>query len=228
MIQTTNLLIVFMKAPLPGGVKTRLQPHLSPDESLLLYRAMGKDLVENLTDSPDYTLEIHFSPPHALTEMQAWLGQEQRYVPQSGGDLGERMHHSFQTAFARGYGKVVIIGSDLPTLGKAEILTAFSQLATYPVVLGPTDDGGYYLIGLREAQPALFQNVAWSTGEVLPQTLQNARDANLSVHLLEQKADIDTYAEVAALWKQLSGREELGNIHIPHTVAALKKILMSD
>ncbi len=228
MMQTNNLLIIFMKAPHPGRVKTRLQPHLSPDDSLLLYRAMGKDLIENLSGSPDYTLEIHFSPQDALTEMQVWLGQEQRYVPQSGGDLGERMHHSFQTAFARGYGRVVIIGSDLPTLGEGEIKTAFSHLATYPVVLGPTDDGGYYLIGLREAQPVLFQNIAWSTGEVLPQTLHNARDAQLPVHLLEQKADIDTFAEVRALWKELSGRGDTGSLRISHTFAVLKKIMTSD
>lgn len=223
MIESHNLLIIFMKAPRPGQVKTRLQPHLSPDDALLLYRAMGKDLVDNLAGSPEYDLEIHFSPRDAPGEMQAWLGQTLSYLPQSGGNLGERMHHSFQSAFTRGYDRVVIIGSDLPTLREGEIKTAFSQLAAFPVVLGPTDDGGYYLIGLREAQPVLFRNVAWSTGEVLPQTLQNTREARLPVYLLEQKADIDTYAEVAALWKRLNS--EAAAAHIPHTFAALKKIL---
>ena len=215
-----------MKAPLYGTVKTRMQPQLNADQSLALYKAMGIDLLQNLSRSTAYNLEIHFSPPHGLAEMRRWLGEEHPFIVQRGDDLGEKMLHSFRDALYRGYRKIIIIGSDLPTLDAGDIEEALSCLEEQPVVLGPTDDGGYYLIGLRGDFPALFTDVEWSTTRVLEQTLHNAKQASLPVHLLKQQSDIDTYQEVKTLWQGVCDDDALRK-KIPATYAALLNVFSS-
>ncbi|NIS38693.1 glycosyltransferase, partial [Candidatus Saccharibacteria bacterium] len=195
----SNALIIFMKAPRLGKVKTRMQPQLSERQSLGLYKAMGLDLVNQFSDASTYDVMIYFWPPQSEEEMQSWLGDDKIYSPQLGNDLGEKMHQAFTENFNGSYQKVVIIGSDLPTLDETIIQEAFRHLNEHDAVLGPTEDGGYYLIALNKPQPELFKNVRWSSESVLPQTLENADKAGLSVHLLEQRTDIDTYDEVEQL-----------------------------
>lgn len=217
-----NVLIIFVKAPIPGTVKTRLQPKLTPEQSLSLYMAMGEDLVSHFRNAGSFDLQIHFWPPDAEAELHQWLGTDLSYVAQNKGDLGSKMHLAFSHAFDQGYHRAVIIGSDLPTLNNGHIRYAFQQLENHDVVLGPTDDGGYYLIGLRALYPGLFENVKWSTGQVWPQTLKNVRKNGLRLAQLPRETDVDTIAEVLKLWKRLNqpgpGVDEK---IIPRTMAVL-------
>lgn len=220
-----NILIIFMKAPRPGTVKTRLQPELTPEQSQMLYRAMAEDLVNKFREASEFDLQIHFWPPDGREELIEWLGDDLAYHPQQGSNLGEKMHLSFVHVFEQGYRKAIIIGSDLPTLDFAQLEEAYRQLQTHDAVLGPTEDGGYYLIALKTPHPELFRNVPWSTPAVLSQTLKNARQANLRVARLNQERDLDTFPEVRRLWERLNQPQAgIEKTAIPRTAAALAEL----
>lgn len=144
---------------------------------------------------------VHFDPPEKQHEVEAWLRpllpENAKFVPQNPGDLGARLAHAFSKTFADGFQKAAVIGSDCVELNGETFGTAFQKLEGHDCVLGPTDDGGYYLLGLKATQPALFQNIAWSTEQTFAQTLDRARDAGLTVALLPQLRDVDTESD----WK---------------------------
>ena len=204
--KNNNALILFVKAPRIGEVKTRLQPELTPDQSVMLYRAMVEDFVNKFNNLSFCDLKIFFFPVNANKEMVRWLGDQLDYFPQQGKDLGERMHNAITEMLKQNYEKVAVIGSDIPTLDSTTIVRAFTSLEGYDVVLGPCKDGGYYLIGMKQPHPELFEEISWGTSVVLRQTIQKARTANLEIVQIEKKSDIDTYAEVKDLWKLLKKR----------------------
>ena len=113
---------------------------------------------------------------------------------QKGADLGERMQHAFETAFDQGYEKVIIIGSDLFELKPTHITTAFEVLESHEVAIGPSLDGGYYLLGMKQLEPALFKNKKWGTDSVLKNTLKDLQQQK--VKLLEALNDIDTFEDL--------------------------------
>ena len=125
-----------------------------------------------------------------------WPGYAQH--PQPAGDLGQRMHTAFATAFAAGAAKAIIIGTDCPELSADLLTSAFAQLDTHDVVLGPALDGGYYLLGMKELIPDFFQHKAWSTASVRTDTLADAARLGLRVALLPPLADVDTADDLAA------------------------------
>ncbi|MBM4295926.1 MAG: glycosyltransferase [Deltaproteobacteria bacterium] len=192
------LLIIFAKEPTPGQVKTRLMPPLSPEAAARVYQAFLMDILEEMSRLSGIRLALAYSPASAwnwfgkLAPGDAWL------FPQVEGDLGERMARAFDRAFQAGYGPVLLRGSDTPDLPGALMLAAQEVLKTRraDVVLGPAMDGGYYLIGLRAAQPGLFRELAWSTPEVLAATRARAQNLGLVLHLLEPWPDIDSHADL--------------------------------
>jgi rSAM/selenodomain-associated transferase 1 len=127
-------------------------------------------------------------------------------LPQRGHDLGDRLLSAFEQAHAAGYERCVIMSSDSPNLPLTNLVLAFEQLDTTPVVLGPCDDGGYYLIGLRQPQPTLFQDIAWSTEVVYRQTVERSAAAGLEVATLPTWYDIDTNADLERLHANLRTR----------------------
>lgn len=220
-----NALIIFAKTPRLGQVKTRLQPDLTPEESLLLYRAMVEDLMKQLEYTAFCDLKIFFYPSDAKAEMQNWLGDHYEYFPQNGEVLGDKMYSAMVEIFKQNYKKVVLIGSDIPTIDTTTIVRAFSNLGDYDVVLGPCQDGGYYLIGSKKPYPELFKDIIWSTSFVLQQTIERARTVKLEVVQLEIKSDIDTYIEVVELWKYLKKRNVKGKIsYKSKTFSVLNKL----
>ena len=194
-------LLVFAKAPRPGKVKTRLARSLGgsgpPDHeaAAALYRRMGRRVVDNVAEAPS-VLTVCYDPPDGEGEMREWLGSApQRYWPQGGGDLGERMSRMFARAFENA-NRVVVIGTDTPTVGAGTVARALAALDTADVVLGPSRDGGYYLMALREPCPALFRGIVWSTRTVLAESVVRARERGLGVTLLEVETDVDTAADL--------------------------------
>lgn len=199
--QNNNALILFVKAPRMRQVKTRLQPQLSPEQSLLLYRAMVEDMVSQLKDVGFCDLKIFFTPADAIGEIKSWLGNQFEYFPQRGDDLGAKMYHAIAGMLHQNYPKAVLIGSDIPTLDSTTVVRALTTLDEYDVVIGPCKDGGYFLIGMKQPHAELFQGVAWSTNLVLQQTFQHAQTAKLEIMQLEHQSDIDNYADVLQLWR---------------------------
>jgi len=224
-----NILAIFMKALRLGSVKTRLQPQLTPEQALTLYRAMGEDLVAKFRGAVGFDLQIHFWPPDGGEEMRQWLGDGLVFCAQEKGDLGWKMLRAFAHAFQQGYRKAVIIGSDLPTLDQSRIQEAFRQLETHDAALGPTDDGGYYLVALKSLHPELFANVSWSTEGVFAQTMENARRANLRVARLKKEADLDTFPDVRKFWERLHQPEPaIGKSAISRTYKVLAELFANE
>ncbi|MBM4302085.1 MAG: glycosyltransferase [Deltaproteobacteria bacterium] len=191
----TALLIIFAKEPRPGQVKTRLSPPLSPEEAAQLYHSFLLDILEEMARVPEMRLAVGFSPLKAQGFFRGLAPPGTDLFPQEGADLGERMARAIARGFAADFGPVVLRGSDIPDLPAAVVSEAREVLAAgqAQVVLGPCPDGGYYLVGLTEPQPPLFQGPAWSSRTVLADTLRLARQLGLRVHLLPPWPDIDTY-----------------------------------
>ena len=225
-LKQENLVCLFVKAPIPGKVKTRLQPDFTAEESLMLHKAMAEDLVSLLQDATNYHLVLFFWPPDQVQELRDWLGDGLDYVPQRGDDLGSRMHHAFEWAFQRGFRKTIVIGSDIPTLESVILERAFTLLNDSDVVLGPSMDGGYYLIGLRATRKSLFQNIPWGTGIVFKETESVIEAENLRLSRLPVKRDIDTGDDVRYLWRQYRDQPEVAEFsNIGHTRSVLYDII---
>ena len=188
-------LIIFVKAPRPGTVKTRLAQAIGPNAACAAYAALVKTLLGNLSALDSVVLR--FAPDDAAEEIQPWRRPLWQTQPQGPGDLGQRLASAFLASFTAGARRVVLIGSDCPAVTAADVRAAWAALETNDVVLGPARDGGYWLIGLRELRRELFESISWSTAEVLAQTLRRAEAARLRVGLLRELTDVDTETE----WK---------------------------
>lgn len=194
------LTIIFAKEPVPGEVKTRLSPPLRLEDACRLYHAFLEDILEEMGRLPRMDLGLAYTPAGAGDFFRRLTGKSVRVIPQEGRDLGERMLRTLSWSFGAGCQTVLLRGSDTPDLPGAFLAEARERLSTgaAQVVLGPSRDGGYYLIGLKAPYPALFAGIPWSTGRVLDETLKRAAQLSLQVHLLPYWSDIDTHADLLA------------------------------
>lgn len=192
------LLIIFAKEPQPGQVKTRLSPPLSPVEAAELYHYFFQDVAAEMASLPEIEVAIAFDPASARNFFETLAPKGVKLVPQADAGLSERLIQAFAWGFARGYEAVLIRNSDSPDLPGSIILEGAEGLLSgqADVVLGPSPDGGYYLIGLRRPCPKIFGEIPWSTDGVLQETLNRARSLGLKVHLLPSWADIDDVSEL--------------------------------
>ncbi len=194
------MLLVFVKPPRAGLVKTRLARDLGADAAAALYRALAERVREQTAPRDgEYARVFFFAPAEERREIEAWLPGE-TCVAQKGADLGERMAAAFAWAFARGTRPVVLIGTDAPDLTRAHVTEALAALAQNDVVLAPAQDGGYSLIGLGRPCPELFSDMNWSTPSVLADTLTRAQALGLLVATREPVFDIDTIEDLRDYW----------------------------
>lgn len=193
-MQMSALVMVFLKAPRTGTVKTRLGREIGMPAATDIYRELAEQQLRRIPAG--FRVEVHYAPRGAADEMQAWLGRHRNYRAQGGGDLGARLSKAFAEGFGRGYRQIIAIGSDCPELDKACLRRAAGKLAANDVVLGPATDGGYYLIGLRRPAPRLFEDIEWSTATVLVTTQARIQECGFSSSLLEEKEDIDDLASL--------------------------------
>lgn len=189
--------IVFAKAPRRGYVKTRLAAEVGGEDAVRIYRAIGRSTVDDLRRRAARIVVYHDPPDRdALAEVRRWLGTDGvKYRPQRGRDLGERMAHALEESLSVGH-PACIVGTDIPGIGHEIVTDAFAALVDADVVVGPATDGGYYLVALRRPLPELFNDVPWSTPDVLRVTLERAARLGARVRLLEPKRDVDTGADV--------------------------------
>lgn len=181
-------LIVMLKAPRPGTVKTRLG--MAPAVAAAAYRRLAEAVFAQVGACPG--VELRFTPADAEPEIRPWIKAGWRAEPQCEGDLGERLSDAFASHFGSGAERVVIIGADCPYVTTEDIQTAWRHLRSCDVVLGPAEDGGYWLIGLRQPRPELFDGIPWSSERVLSETLARAKALGLTTHLLRTLGDVDT------------------------------------
>jgi len=198
-----NCILIFVKLPEKGSVKTRLAKDMDHGFVQTLYRNFVLDLLETLKKSK-WPIIIYFHPPESGAAVSKWLGKNYTYAPQKGVDLGERMKNAFADVFADGFSKAILIGSDLPDLQNNILDMAFNALNVNDIVIGPSTDGGYYLIGFRNKSflPEVFKGISWSTDTVLKDTLKILKEKNYRAHFLPELRDVDTIEDLKALYER--------------------------
>lgn len=192
--------VIMSKVPVPGKTKTRLMDKLSGEECAAFHIACLKDILAEVRKLglKCYLYYTGGGPEHFPASLP-WDSLIIR--PQRGADLGEGMYHACREVLAE-HDRVVIIGTDLPDITSQILWQALEELDRHPIVLGPAQDGGYYLIGLKEAQALLFTGLDWGTERVLSQTLARAAALQIGVSLLAEKRDIDTWADLVHFYEQ--------------------------
>ena len=198
-----NALILFAKTPIANFSKTRLINPFTAEQAAEFYSASLKDVYNTMQDSIEFDLWIAIAPENFDEILFPLNLKPEKYFFQEGADLGERMSNAFKTLFDKSYKKISIIGSDFPQISVEAIKQTFNFLDTVECVLGPTLDGGYYLIGLNQHKESIFKDIEWSTEKVFQQTLQKAKLNNISVECLREQYDVDTVKEVKQLYLDL-------------------------
>ncbi len=216
-------LIIFAKSPIPGKVKTRLTPYITPTEAAELYKAFIADIICNAHKLRCEQITIAYTPANAETAFHGICGQSVSYIPQKGDDLGERMKNAFKHSFNKGSTRTVIIGTDSPTLPLSYIQNAFDALKEVPITIGPTFDGGYYLIGLTEQNDVIFDGIDWSTSKVFGQTLTKIQAINKQLYVLPPWYDVDTLDDLEFLRSHIQAMKYSDASDIPDkTMQSLK------
>jgi rSAM/selenodomain-associated transferase 1 len=190
-------ILLFLKAPERGKVKTRLSEVLGNGIALGLYQNFVADIIATL-QTGRYNFRICFHPPDAENKVTDWIGHEYVLVPQWGNHIGERMANAFRKTFVDGFDHVLLIGTDLPDLPATVIDDAFESLEKNAAVIGPAFDGGYYLIGFQSKTflPAVFEKIPWGTRQVFEKTIKIFEKNQYRVHRLPKWRDIDLYEDL--------------------------------
>ncbi len=203
-----NQVGVFAKYWQAGSVKTRLAASIGNVMAADLYRCFVEETIRIVDRSRCDIRTLVFSPPEQRASMAAIVDPSWGLWPQSDGSLGRRMSHFFFDAFRNGAEKVILVGSDTPSLPSARLAQAFRRLDRADVVLGPSDDGGYYLIGMKQPQPQLFQAIEWSTERVFDQTRAVIQRAGLLLAPLAPWYDVDRLDDLHRLQNDLQSLQQ--------------------
>ena len=192
---TRRAILIFVKYPEPGLVKTRLAATLGAECAAEIYRRLVAEVFLRLPEDEDVI--VCFDPAERREEIERWLngiatGKRLHFLPQCVGDLGARLTDAFAETFARGFQQVAAIGTDCVEIDAAIFAETWTTLDTHDVAIGPSEDGGYYLIALTAPSPAIFEKIPWSSASVLAETLARAASENLRIHLLPILHDVDT------------------------------------
>ncbi|MHC4456099.1 MAG: TIGR04282 family arsenosugar biosynthesis glycosyltransferase [Planctomycetota bacterium] len=195
-----NWILFFVKFPASGLVKTRLAEQLGEETATCLYKGFVTDILENLLNLK-VNFDIFFAPSDAQQKFCLWLGNKYSYIPQTGDNLGEKMKNAFEHAFTNNCTRVIIIGSDSPDLPAEFFNRSFKALESHDAIVGPSGDGGYYLIGFSKDAflSEAFESVAWSTPQVCEQTLNILKKHERDVYLLPQWYDVDTLDDLKTI-----------------------------
>lgn len=205
------------KIPRAGNVKTRLQPYLSPEQSAEIAAAFLHDAEAKARKICDKTI-IAFAPADEKKSLFNFVSPQNIFAAQKGKNLGERMFNAFKFAFKNGLDSVVMIGTDSPTFPAKFIEKAFNLLENSDAVLGESEDGGYYLIGLKTLRKEIFENVEWSSPETFVQTLRNIENCGLSLSFVPKWHDVDFPEDLERLKIELRENPKLA----PKTAKWLK------
>jgi uncharacterized protein len=191
--------IIFVRHPQYGKVKTRLASTMGDEKALAIYKLL---LAHTYSLVQNSTIPVYVYYTDDIVQDDLWQGEHIIKKKQQGTDLGKRMSNAFGEVFAAGHQKVIIIGSDCYELSPAEMIAAFNALEEKDAVIGPATDGGYYLLGLKKLIPAIFENIAWSTDTVKDETVKILHQKNYSVSLLQTLPDVDEEKDLPEAIKQ--------------------------
>lgn len=216
-----SCVLVFVRAPAIGKVKTRLAKMMAPRSVLDLYRCFVMDVLDMLTQA-GFQAVVCYHPKSAEQHVTAWLGDTYPYVPQEGSDLGARMANAFQAVFDQGCRRALLIGTDFPDLPAEIIQQALDGMRQKGAVIGPADDGGYYLIGFAREHflPVVFDAIPWGTKRVFEETLRIFSRHKRHPLVLPRWRDIDEHEDLLAFANDKTGDQKAA----PHTRALLRAL----
>ncbi len=220
---------IMTKAPQAGKVKTRLSPPLTPDEAAEINKCFLRDMAGSISracqQAPARGVGV-YTPLGSEAVYENILSPDFVLISQRGRDFGERLYFAAKDLFAVGFESVCLINSDSPTVPSSSFAEAANVLARPGdrVVLGPSEDGGYYLIGLKQAHGRFFEDIAWSTERVFEQTVQRAGEMGIAVHELPPGFDVDDEATLRKLCRELLQDESAAAAVAPNTRAFLMKM----
>jgi len=217
-----NAVVLFTRIPVPGKTKTRLQPLLTGEECCALHRALLRDIFNalNVKDAA-YDILVYYVPEGDLTELAKLLPDDCEFIPQRGVGIGERMHNAVAETFARGYRRCLVVGSDIPLLDSRIVIEAFNLLSNNDMVLNPTEDGGYYLIGFTEPCDKVFDIEGYGTSTVFEKTVSAVEEAGKTCAIGTRLLDIDEPDDLHRLAELL--KQDDPDI-CPETRKALKEL----
>ena len=198
---------IFAKYWQPGQVKTRLAVSIGADAAARLHRLFLKILLGRLEHIGRRRV-LAYSPAEHKVEFERIAGPRWSLQPQHTGDLGQRMRSYFERALVDGFRRIVLLGSDSPTVPADYVERAFEALEEHSVVLGPSADGGYYLVGIRDAVPPIFDNIMWSTDRVWSQTMARVETIGCSFQNLPDWYDVDTEVDLRRLLNELQNQSQ--------------------
>lgn len=196
-MSNSTALIIFIKNPQLGKVKTRLAKSIGNEKALNIYQQLLQ-ITHSVCLQCNFKRYLFYS--NFIDRTDNWAEKDFLKHQQIGDDLGQRMQHAFEFVFKLGHHKAIIIGSDCPTIKPQHLQNAETILNNKDVVFGPSEDGGYYLLGMKNAIPKLFENQPWSTELLLQNSIQKLKQLQLSHHLLPVLNDIDTLED----WEQFT------------------------
>ncbi|WP_462137376.1 TIGR04282 family arsenosugar biosynthesis glycosyltransferase [Candidatus Mycalebacterium sp.] len=201
-----NTVAVFLKHPTPGKVKTRMAKDIGNGRAAEIYASMAETVMKNIGEKHSFC--VFYDPPEMKNEIVRWLsGRATDFVAQKGETLGEKISNAIDDRVSAGNLKVVVIGTDCVDITAETITDSFERLDTADAVIGPCEDGGYYLIGLKTNRAELFSGIDWSTDRVMAQTLEKARKLRLNVSVLKTLRDIDCADDLnPQVMEKLNGR----------------------
>lgn len=211
-------IFIMAKYPTIGKVKTRLGKYLGKEEAARLYQCFLKDTVEKINYS-GVPFFIYYTPADKKEGFEQLFGNNLTYVAQKGDDLGKRIYHGFKISLEKGFTSAIALGSDIPDLPESILNEAVKKLKEYDSVIGPSLDGGYYLIGLRKEAVSqnLFQDINWSTKTVFKETMNKIDEEKINCHQLTPWSDVDLINDLNHL---LSSKDPI--FHGSHTWEYLK------
>lgn len=201
-----NLLLIFTRNPEWGQCKTRLAADIGNDAALAIYKELITHTV-NVTKNLSVTKQVYYS--NEIIEIDSWDVSVFQKKKQKGSDLGARMQHAFQEGFQAGFKNIVIIGSDLYDITSKDITNAFEALENNSFVIGPAQDGGYYLLGMKKLHSKIFINKPWGSATVLEETLKDIGSEKYL--LLPERNDVDYFEDLKNIPEFLSIIETYGN-----------------
>lgn len=209
-MRTETCIFLLVKYPEKGKVKVRLAKQVGDEVVVQLYKNFVLDTLSTL-DSSGISFILCFYPKVALMKFERWLGSRYEYIPQRGMNLGERLRNGFMDVFSTGFSRVIALASDSPDLPEKILLEACAALQTHDAVIGPSLDGGYYLIGFQQNTffSDTFKGIRWSTKSVFNGTIDKLRKGKRSIHILPCWADIDTCEDL----KNVAEKSKNPNFH---------------
>ena len=200
-------IIVFTRFPMAGKVKTRLAKNMGNKFAVSFFKACAEHTFMELLKVKETGPELFLfcSEENEIEQVMQWAGNNFNYFSQLGKDLGLKMFNAFDTVFKRGYKKVIIIGTDAPDVSMNILQSAISVLDNYSVVVGPANDGGYYLLGFKSKLIDLFSGIEWSTNSVFDNTIKKLNNSKINYFVLDELIDIDTLDDLQNWLKHHKG-----------------------